>query len=121
MKEESKNVSHLQEEALKDLVRFFADAGEMDEAEAYFNKLGREELVMKMLKRLAGMYFDQGKFDQSVKTYRRLISKDPNSKSAPGYQNEIINCMKRMGKKQKRSMKSIVFFKTTKRICLGSK
>ena len=39
----------------------------MDEAEAYFNKLGREELVMKMLKRLAGMYFDQGKFDQSVK------------------------------------------------------
>ena len=90
----------LQEEALKDLVRFFADAGEMDEAEAYFNKLGREELVMKMLKRLAGMYFDQGKFDQSVKTYRRLISKDPNSKEAPIYQNEIINSMKRMGKKQ---------------------
>jgi tetratricopeptide (TPR) repeat protein len=35
----------LQEEALKDLVRFFADAGSMDEAEAYFTKLGREELI----------------------------------------------------------------------------
>ena len=53
----------------------------MDEAEAYFNKLGREELVMEDVETFAGMYFDQGKFDQSVKTYRRLISKDPNSKS----------------------------------------
>ena len=35
----------LQDEALKDLVRFFADAGEMDEAYAYFNKLGKKELI----------------------------------------------------------------------------
>ena len=39
----------LQDEALKDLVRFFADAGEMDEAYTYFNKLGKKELIRSML------------------------------------------------------------------------
>jgi tetratricopeptide (TPR) repeat protein len=89
----------LQEEALKDLVRFFADAGEMDEAYAYFNKLGKQELIIKMLKRLAKMYFAQGKFDQAIKTYRRLIAENKNSSKAPDYQNEIISAYQKMGRK----------------------
>jgi len=89
----------LQEEALKDLVRFFADAGSMDEAEAYFTKLGREELIQKMMKRLAGMYFEQGKFEESIRTYRRLIGQDPQSPDAPEYQNEIIQAYQKMGLK----------------------
>src|SRR6185503_20389553 len=44
----------LQDEALKDLVRFFADAGDIDEAEAYFAKLGKQDLMLSMLERLAG-------------------------------------------------------------------
>ncbi|MFH1466780.1 MAG: tetratricopeptide repeat protein [Pseudomonadota bacterium] len=90
----------LQDEALKDLVRFFADAGEMDEAYAYFNKLGKKELIRDMLKRLASTYFEQGKFEQCVQTYRRLIAEDPQSKDAPDYQNEIIGAYLKMGKKQ---------------------
>jgi tetratricopeptide (TPR) repeat protein len=89
----------LQEEALKDLVRFFADAGSMDEAEAYFTKLGRTELIQKMMKRLAGMYFEQGKFEESVRTYRRLIGQNPQSPDAPEYQNEIIQAYQKMGLK----------------------
>ena len=50
---------------LKDLVRFFADAGDMQEAENYFRSLGKVELYNKMLKRLAKMYFEQGKFELS--------------------------------------------------------
>lgn len=89
----------LQDEALKDLVRFFADAGEMDEAYAYFNKLGRKELIRSMLKRLANMYFEQGKFEQTISTYRRLVAEDPQSPDAPEYQNEIINAYQKMGDK----------------------
>lgn len=89
----------LQEEALKDLVRFFADAGSMDEAEAYFTKLGRKELIRSMMKRLAGMYFEQGKFEESIRTYRRLIGQDPQSPNAPEYQNEIIQAYSKMGLK----------------------
>lgn len=90
----------LQEEALKDLVRFFADAGEMDEAYEYFNKLGKKELIRSMLKRLANMYFEQGKFEQCIQTYRRLIAENPQSPEAPEYQNEIIQAYKKIGKKQ---------------------
>lgn len=90
----------LQEEALKDLVRFFADAGMMNEAYEYFNKLGKKELIQQMLKRLAQTYFEQGKFEQCIETYRRLINEDPQGANAPDYQNEIIAAYQKMGRKQ---------------------
>jgi tetratricopeptide (TPR) repeat protein len=90
----------LQDEALKDLVRFFADAGEMNEAYAYFNKLGKKELIQDMLKRLASMYFEQGKFEQTIATYRRLISENPQSPDNPEYQTEIIKAYKQIGQKE---------------------
>ncbi len=90
----------LQDEALKDLVRFFADAGEMDEAYAYFNKLGKKDLIRSMLKRLASTYFEQGKFEQCIQTYKRLIAEDPNSPDAPEYQNEIVTAYRKIGRKK---------------------
>jgi len=90
----------LQDEALKDLVRFFADAGEMDEAYGYFTKLGKKDLIRKMLSRLATTYFEQGKFEQCIQTYRRLIAEDPQSPKAPDYQNEVILAYQKIGRKQ---------------------
>jgi cellulose synthase operon protein C len=89
----------LLDEALKDLVRFFADAGEIDEAYEYFIKLGKKDLIRDMLKRLAATYFEQGKFDQCINTYRRLIAENPQSPDAPEYQNEIIGAYTKMGNK----------------------
>ena len=96
----SKSQLTLQDEALKDLVRFFADAGEMDEAYGYFTKLGKKDLIRKMLSRLASTYFEQGKFEQCIQTYRRLIAEDPQSPKAPDYQNEIILAYQKIGRKQ---------------------
>ncbi len=90
----------LQDEALKDLVRFFADAGEMSEAYEYFNKLGKKELIRSMLKRLASMYLEQGKNEQAIQTYRRLINEDSNSPDNPDYQTEIIKAYKKIGNKE---------------------
>jgi tetratricopeptide (TPR) repeat protein len=97
---ESRSNLQLQDEALKDLVRFFADAGEMDEAYAYFNKLGKKELIRSMLKRLASTYFEQGKFEECIQTYRRLISEAPDAPEAPEYQNEIISAYTKIGRKK---------------------
>jgi TolA-binding protein len=91
----------LEEEALKDLVRFFADAGAMNEAYEYFTKLGKKDLIRSMLKRLAGMYFEQGKFEESVETYRRLILEDPQDEHCPEYQAEIISAYRKIGQKQR--------------------
>ena len=90
----------LQDEALKDLVRFFADAGALDEAYQYFTKLGKKELIRAMLKRLASTYFEQGKFEECIQTYRRLIAEDPQGTDAPEYQNEIILAYQKMNRKQ---------------------
>jgi len=90
----------LQEEALKDLVRFFADAGDLQEAIDYFNKLGKQDLIEAMLKRLANTYFENGEFEQAITTYRRLIAESPNSKKAPDYQNEIILAYQKMDRKK---------------------
>jgi len=97
---EDKKALTLQDEALKDLVRFFADAGDMQEAEEYFRSLGKEELYNKMLKRLASMYFDQGKFENAIITYRKLIAENADSPEAPNYQNEIITAYQKMGEKE---------------------
>jgi len=91
----------LEDEALKDLVRFFADAGAMDEAYEYFTKLGKKNLIRDMLKRLAGMYFEQGKFEEAVETYRRLILEDPQDEHCPEYQTEIVNAYRKIGNKQR--------------------
>jgi tetratricopeptide (TPR) repeat protein len=91
----------LQDEALKDLVRFFADADQMDEAIDYFTKLGRTDLIRTTLKRLAAMFFEQGKFDRSIEMYRRLILDQPTAKDNPEYQTEIISAYKKMAQREK--------------------
>jgi TolA-binding protein len=91
----------LQEEALKDLVRFFADADAMDEAIEYFTKLGKKDLIKAMLMQLASTYFEQGKFDKSVDTYKRLILEDPNAKACPEYQTEIIKAYRKVGQRER--------------------
>ena len=90
----------LKSEALKDLVRFFADSEDMQEAENYFSSLGEVELYNKMLKRLASMYFEQGKFELAITTFKKLIADAPDAVEAPTYQNEIINAYKRMNNKE---------------------
>jgi tetratricopeptide (TPR) repeat protein len=64
-----------------------------------------------MLKRLASMYFEQGKFEQSIQTYRRLIRENPNSQKAPEYQNEIILSYKKIDRK-KETMAEIEVLRT---------
>jgi tetratricopeptide (TPR) repeat protein len=91
-----KSKLQLQEEALKDLVRFFADGGMLDEAYEYFNALGKKNLIRDMLKRLASTYFEQGKWELCIQTYRRLIAEDPNSLDNVGYQVDIISAYKKV-------------------------
>ena len=99
--EQTQSNLQLQDEALKDLVRFFADADAMNEAIEYFTKLGRDDLIRSTLKKLAAMFFEQGKFDRSVEMYRRLIVDSPTSTDNPEYQVEIINAYKKMGQREK--------------------
>jgi len=89
----------LVEAALVDLVRFYADAGELDAAFEYFSGLGRQDLVRRMLARLADTYQETGKFEQAIQTWRRLVAEDPNAADAPRYQYGIVEAYVKLGRK----------------------
>ena len=107
-----KNNLMLQEDALKDMVRFYADADDMDGAYAYFTQLGRKELILLMLKRLGQTYFDQGKFEQSVNAYRRLINEEEMAPKAPDYQFQIIKSYEKMDLKEE-TLKELLKLRST--------
>lgn len=88
---------NLEEEALRDLVRFFADAGLTDEAREYYISLGREELARTMLERLADTYLEQGRTEEAVVMLRRLIAEDPGGAKAPALQSQVASALRRMG------------------------
>jgi tetratricopeptide (TPR) repeat protein len=99
--ESDKAALQLQDEALKDLVRFFADASMMNEAYDYFKSLGKDDLIKKTLKRLASQYYENGQYENSIDTYRRLILEDPQEIKNPSYQGEIIKAYVQLNDKGK--------------------
>lgn len=86
----SNNKLSLREEALNDLVLFYADSGDMDAAYAYFSQFGEKKYFKAMLKRLASTYIEQGRNELAITTFRRMIAEEPDAKDAPSFQGEII-------------------------------
>ncbi len=82
--------------ALQDLVRFYADAGDMARAERTFRAQGRLDLLTQALVRLAKTYEEIGKFEPAIQTWQRLIELDPSSPEVASYQAEIERIRARM-------------------------
>jgi tetratricopeptide (TPR) repeat protein len=64
----------LREQVLKDLVRAYAQVGKPQMAEKFFGKFA-DERVEELLEHLAGFYFDEGKYAQSITVHRRLVQR----------------------------------------------
>lgn len=78
------NKVELKEEALKDMVTPYAEAGSVDEAEKYFKTIVKEHKYFVMvLVKLAGIYFEQDKNEEAIKIYRKLISEVPTAPECP--------------------------------------
>lgn len=89
----AKTVSKLRlgQEALKDYVPFYAEAGDANAAEEQFLKLaGNEKQAFQMLERLAYIYADNGNHAAANAIFRRLIARDPNAEKAAEYQYQIV-------------------------------
>ena len=80
----------LKEEALRDLVLFFSEEGDLEAAKEYFTRYGEKRYYRKMLRRLGDIYIDQGKNELAIQTYRELVADDPLASDNPSHQNEII-------------------------------
>lgn len=79
----------LVKEAKKDAVRAYSHVGRPEMAWSFFQRIGGD-YAMKMMEQLANLFYDQGKFLDSIQTYHKLISLSPSNKSLCNWQYAIV-------------------------------
>jgi tetratricopeptide (TPR) repeat protein len=79
----------LKNEALKDVVLPFAQVDAIEGAAAYLSTRGGPRGT-ELVDRLAGTYFESGKFDQAIQVYRLLAGKAPADARAAAWQQKIL-------------------------------
>src|SRR5215471_2235400 len=88
------NVGQAQKEALikeakKDIVKAYAHVGGPDKAWEFFQRTGGD-FAPKMMEALAELYWEQGKFPDSTRVYRKVISMNMDSPRICEWQNKIV-------------------------------
>jgi tetratricopeptide (TPR) repeat protein len=85
-------VNHIQlaAEAIKDLIVFFAEAGNYQEARAYFESITGVKSANQNLAKLAGFYADTGHKEEAKFLYKDLILQNEDSVKANDYQFSIV-------------------------------
>lgn len=78
------------EQALKDLVNAYTECGNVDEAERYFASVGGDSYFVTFLEIYGGRLFEQGRDDESIRIYRRLIAREPMGGKNLTYEGEIL-------------------------------
>ncbi|MBV2167908.1 MAG: tetratricopeptide repeat protein [Bdellovibrio sp.] len=85
----SVNRNRLENEALRDIVVFYAEGGDPSKAASYFKNLVGGD-YNPYLERLAYQYSDRGNKDASREVFKLLISQNPTSPKAFEYQYQIV-------------------------------
>lgn len=89
-------------EARGDFVRSYAREGDARGARDEFSKVATTpDDRFTMLKQLANLYYDDGKDREAALTFNTLIKERPLSPEAPGFQSKIVDCVLRMGNKDR--------------------
>jgi TolA-binding protein len=87
--ETSRDRVQLKREALKDIVLAYARVDATDAAVAYLSASAGEG-ALDAIGKLADTYFDDGKFEQSIRVYRILQERSPGHARAPAWQQRIL-------------------------------
>lgn len=95
-KEGDKSKIRLEREAMNDLALFFSQVDAVDEAKDYWEKVAGRQKLKDLLKQLARVYDEQGKYDQAIKTYRLAINEFPNAPECPEFQSNIVQNYKKL-------------------------
>jgi tetratricopeptide (TPR) repeat protein len=94
--------SGLVREARGDYVRTYARDGDVMQAKGDFSKVAtKPEDRFTMMKQLANLYYGDGKDREAAITFNQLIKDKPLSPESPGFQAKIVDCVLRMGNKER--------------------
>lgn len=81
---------NLREEAIKDLIMVWAETEDIQAAWVYFEKIGEKKSFYTLLERLGYIYEEQGKNEQAIQLYTRLIKENPTRPNNPRTFERII-------------------------------
>ncbi len=90
-KKGAKSQLNLRQEAINDLVTVWAEIGDIDSAWKYFKTIGEEEFFYKTLERLGHIYSEQGKSEQAIEVYQRLLREAPARKGNAEIQIKLVS------------------------------
>jgi TolA-binding protein len=82
--------AYLEKEALEDLAITFSEYGGASEAYRFMQQVGDEQYSIRVLSRLAEVFFRQARFEQAIGSYRLLIKKFPWAEKSPEHQLRIV-------------------------------
>ncbi|MHB8418528.1 MAG: tetratricopeptide repeat protein [Myxococcales bacterium] len=107
---ERKDKIQLKNEALADMVLSWAQLNAVDQARDYYAQHASRRKTHHLMARLANVYFDSGKSDPAIRTYKMIIDEDPNDPEDPAYQANIVKAYEaeRMRDKVRVELKKLV-------------
>jgi tetratricopeptide (TPR) repeat protein len=82
----------LENDALRDLVIFYASGGDPERAVAYFSRLAGDKAA-EYLERLGFIYIDRGQISGAKQVFDHFISLDPNNPKAFEYRYQIVRAL----------------------------
>lgn len=92
---------NLREQAIKDLVVFYGEVGDVDGAIAYFTEVSGKEKALSNLKLLADILKSKARDDSAARAYEVLIEEFPDSVEAPRLYVGLADSQARMGQTKK--------------------
>ena len=79
------------DQALKDMINWYTEVGDVDGAEAYFKGVANDPIYYKKFLTIFGSrLFEQGRDDESIRIYRKLIALEPMGSENLSYEGEIL-------------------------------
>ncbi len=97
------NKKGLVKEARNDFVRAYerlASSSPSDGRERFSKLVDTPEELRDLMKKLANLYYEDGKDKEAALSFNMLIKERPTSPESPGFQGKIIDCVMRAGNKQ---------------------
>jgi len=89
-KGEKKDKVQLKNEAMNDMILSYVALNQVDEAQKYYLQHASRKKAHRLMAKLGNTYFDSGKWDPSVRTYKIIIEDDANDPENPSYQANIV-------------------------------
>lgn len=87
----------LEREALEDLALTFSESGGASEAYAFMKQVGGPRYSVQVLRKLAGVFFRQARYDKAIATYRMLLREFPLDAEAPWFHEQMAQAYLRSG------------------------